>query len=112
MLNHVLTQDGARKYCTVKFGPPTNLPPRWATAGGRGVGLKDDVIRSLISANVSRDEKKSGGKRDNVKEMRADGKEAFYMGRWEKGGGDREGDVGKEVRRRREKKEGKGVRRG
>lgn len=44
-----------------------------------------------------------------MKEIRADGKEAFYMGRWEKS---REGDAGKGVRRRREKKEGKGVRRG
>lgn len=40
------------------------------------------------------------GKRDNVKEIRADGKEAFYIGRWEKGRGGQGGDVGKVVRRR------------
>lgn len=63
------------------------------------------MIRSLISANVRVMKRIAVGKRDNVKEIRADGKEAFYIGRWEKG---REGAG----RRCWESGEEEGVRRG
>lgn len=77
MPNHVSTRDCAQKktkqkHCTVKFADPRR-GGWWGLEGtAGGVGLEDDAIGSLISANVAEIKGKAVGRGDRMREIRRD----------------------------------------